>query len=151
MIRLFVLMALTILTVSIVPASFATSAAGLETSSSSLVVLAFNKSFQLNDTKDALIGIANLRGHSQAILFIAVNKVDIPGNMACRGDLGSTQTNTWTFGAIDCHFNVPGYLVMTLTGLHDPNLRLAVSGGGPTQPTWATGNAQITVVLFLYQ
>ena len=114
------------------------------------VIFALQKPIQLNDTKDALVGIANLQGYSNLVLFVSVPTVGSPGNMACRGDLGSAATNTWTFGAIDCHFNVPGYITMTVGSIHYPNLRLAVSGGGPTQPTWARGNATISVALYLY-
>jgi hypothetical protein len=103
----------------------------------------------LNDTKDAFLGIVNLNGHTRAILHVWVNDVDVPGNMACRGDLGSAATDTWRFGVVDCHFDVPGSLRMEISSINEPNLRLAVSGGGPTQPTWATGLATISASLLL--
>src|SRR5439155_10560366 len=143
-----VLFAVLVVSSSAFPTVFAsTTSSGTNGSSShsQVVILALLKSIQLNDTKDAFVGIANLQGYTNLILFVSVPRVDSPGNMACRGDLGSVATNTWTFGAIDCHFNVPGYITMTVVSIHYPNLRLAVSGGGLTQPTWAKGNATISV------
>jgi hypothetical protein len=114
-----------------------------------LVILAVLKPIKLNDTKDALVGVANLQGYSNLTLYVSVPNVAHPGNMACRGDLGSAATNTWTLGAVDCSFNAPGYIVVTVVSVHDPNLRLVVSGGDPTQPASAYGDARIIAFLIL--
>ena len=42
---------------------------------SQLVILALQKHIQLNDTKDALVGIANLQRYSNLVLFVLVVRI----------------------------------------------------------------------------
>ena len=113
-----------------------------------LLVLADKSKIQLNDTTNALIGIVSLNGHTQGTLYIRVWNVDVAGNMACRGDLGLASLDIWSFGALDCHLNAPATFKASFAAT-DHDLRLEVSGGGPSQPTWATGHAVISVILYL--